>query len=95
MVSLSQTTFTNSLRETIPIYVHSVDVETVIAAGSTRMREVVSKEELGGLLKAYSKALDRVFYLCTAIAAVSWAFSWFMGWKDVRSKRPVEKQTDV
>lgn len=67
MVALSQTIFTNSLRNGI-----------------------VAGDDLDGLPKAYSIALDRIFYLCASVAVASWIFSWGMGWTDIREKK--EKQ---
>lgn len=90
-VAFAQTTFTNSLRQTIPAYAPAVNVDTVIAAGPTTMRQIVSSSELEGLLIAYSKSIDRIFYLGAAIAVVAFFLSCFMGWKDIRKK---EEQTD-
>ncbi|KAI9879279.1 MAG: hypothetical protein M1830_009009 [Pleopsidium flavum] len=86
MVVLAQTIFTNSLRETVPKYAPSVNAETVIAAGSTRMRQIVPSSEITGVLLAYSTSIDRIFYLCASIAVVSFFFSCFMGWQDIRKK---------
>ena len=102
MVSLSQTIFSNSLHDEIPKYAPNVDTKAVIAAGSTRMRDIFTNEaQLRGVLKAYSVAIDRVFYLCAGISVVSWIFSWWMGWIDVRGqekggrKTSSEKEKDV
>ena len=92
MVVCSQTIFTNSLRQTIPVYAPSLDAETVIAAGATAMRKIVPGNELGGLLLAYSTSLDRIFYLCASIAVVSLGFSCFMGWTDIRKKEEKPEQ---
>lgn len=64
MVALSQTIFTNSLRDS-----------------------VIAGDGLDGSPKAYSIALDRIFYLCAGVAVTSWFFSWGMGWTDVREKK--------
>lgn len=87
MVSLSQTIFTNSLHDTIPVYAPSItNPDTAAAAGLTtsNLKGIVTDSELPGLLKAYSVALDRIFYLCAGIAVASWVFSWGMGWTDIR-----------
>lgn len=91
MVVFSQAIFTNSLRQTIPTYAPPVDAETIIAAGATQLRRNVPSNELGGVLLAYSKSLDRIYYLTASIAVISLFLSYFMGWKDLRKK---EEATD-
>ena len=96
MVSLSQTIFSNSIHNDIPRYAPSVDPEAVIAAGSTRMRDLVTDSvELKGVLKAYSVAIDRIFYLCAGISVVSLVLSYWMGWIDVRGQKGNESTTSL
>lgn len=92
MVVVAQTIFTNSLRQTLPSYAPSVNVGAVIAAGATGMRHILPSNELGAVLLAYSISLDRIFYLCAAIAVVSLFFSCFMGWTDIRKKEEKREQ---
>ena len=52
------------------------------------MRELITDSvQLKGVLKAYSVAIDRIFYLCAGISVVSLVLSWWMGGIDVRAKR--------
>jgi hypothetical protein len=37
---------------------------------------------------AYSKSVDRVFYLATGTGVGWFCFAWGMGWKDIRKKKP-------
>ena len=90
-LSFSDTILTNSLSELIPKYAPSVDPEIVINAGATAFRSYVSGAELPGVLVAYAKSVDRVFYLTTGMACGCFFFSCFMGWRDIRVKGSVSK----
>jgi hypothetical protein len=90
-LSFADTIFTNSLKSQLPQYAPSVNPEVVIAAGATAIRNVVAKNELAGVLVAYGKSVDRVFYLTAGAAVGCFCFAWGMGWKDIRKKKPVER----
>jgi hypothetical protein len=75
--------FSRGLRSTIPQYAPTVDPETVIDAGATGFRGIVSETSLRGVLLAYSKSLGHVFYLVAALSVVHFFFAWGMGWKNV------------
>lgn len=51
---------------------------------------VIPADLLGGVLLAYSKSIDRIFYFATGICGISFVFSWFMGWVDIRKKPQTE-----
>ncbi|OJJ50764.1 hypothetical protein ASPZODRAFT_56036 [Penicilliopsis zonata CBS 506.65] len=80
--------FDNSLKTLIPQYAPSANSEAIIAAGATAFREVVSEDALEGVLVAYAKSIDRVFYMAAAVGAASFFTAWGMGWKDIRKKKP-------
>jgi len=88
-LTFADTIFTNSLKSEIPRYAPSVNPEVVIAAGATAIRNVVAINELAGVLVAYSKSVDRVFYLAAGTAVGCFGFAWAMGWKDIREKKQV------
>jgi len=90
-LSFSDTIFTNSLKTLVPKYAPSVDPQTVINAGATGFRTVVDGVQLKGVLVAYAKSLDRVFYLTVGAAVGSFLFGWFMGFKDITKKEQVSK----
>ncbi|KAI9667450.1 MAG: hypothetical protein M1821_000266 [Bathelium mastoideum] len=90
-LSFCDTIFTNSLKTLVPKYAPSVDPEVIINAGATGFRTVISKVQQTGVLVAYSKVVDRVFYFTTGLAAASFAFCWFMGFNDIRKKNQVSK----
>jgi hypothetical protein len=86
MIVVSQTIFTNSLTKLIPQYAPGVTASLVIAAGSTNIRKVVPVDSIAGVLLAYAKSLDRVWYFCAGIALPSFIFAWFMGWRNFQQK---------
>jgi hypothetical protein len=87
----SDTIFTNSLIALLPEYAPLADPKAVVAAGATGLRNVVSPRLLPGVLIAYAKSVDRVFYLTTGAAVAGFIVSWGMGWKDIRPKKQVGK----
>jgi hypothetical protein len=52
----------------------------------------VSDQNLPGVLKAYANSVDHVFYLVAAMGVVAFTFSFGMGWKDIRKKKPAAEQ---
>ncbi|MCJ1299983.1 hypothetical protein MMC08_002777 [Hypocenomyce scalaris] len=85
-LSFSDTIFTNSLKTLIPIYAPSVSAQTIIDAGATGFQNEVSGANLAGVLIAYAKSIDRVFYLTAGMGVGCFVFAWGMGWKDIRKK---------
>ena len=85
-LSFSSTIFTNSLKTLIPKYAPSVDPQTIINAGASGFRNDISGTALSGVLIAYAKSIDPVFYLTAGMAVGCFVFSWGMGWKDMRDK---------
>jgi len=96
MLTFGETILTNSLRNLIPTYAPGVNPETVIAAGATGVRGVITDAtQLAGVLVAYSKSIDRVFYLAIGCSAACFLFAWAMGWKDIRKKPKAKKATEA
>ncbi len=48
---------------------------------------MVAGHDLDGRPKAYSVAIDRIFYLGASVAVASWMFSWGMGWTTLHVAR--------
>lgn len=94
-LSFGTTIFTQSLRQLIPSHDSGVNPETIIEAGATGFRNIIDPEEIGGILVAYAKSIDRVFYLITALAAVSFFFAFGLGFKDIREKKTPEATKEV
>ncbi|CAG7922357.1 unnamed protein product [Penicillium olsonii] len=85
-LTLGQVTFINSLKAALSLHASSGNSAAVIAAGAGDVRAVVSKDELPGVLVAYSQGIDHVFYLATGIALGCFCVAWGMGWKDIRKR---------
>lgn len=94
-LSFSTTIFTQSLRHLIPSDSNGIDPESIIAAGATGFRKILSPDALGGILIAYAKSIDRVFYLITALTAASFFFAFGLGFKDIREKKKPEAAKEV
>jgi len=90
-LTFADTIFTNSLKTQIPHYAPAVDPKVVIAGGSAAIRDVFTGDDLAGVLLAYSKSVDRVFYLTAGAGVGAFCFAWGMGWKDIRKKTPVKQ----
>lgn len=84
--------FSTGLKSLVPKYAPNVNPQTVIAAGATGIRDVVPGQDLPGVLKAYAKSVDHVFYMATALGVWGVIFSFGMGWKDIRKKKPATEQ---
>ncbi|KAI1412496.1 MFS general substrate transporter [Hypoxylon sp. FL1857] len=82
----AQTVFSNSLREQIETHVPGVNAEQIVAAGARSIRQLVSGEQLAGVLQAYSTSINNVMYMGIAVSGVSFALCWGLGWKDIRVK---------
>jgi hypothetical protein len=93
-VVLCQTIFTNSLFELVPQYAPDVDPGVVIAAGSTKVRDVVAPGQIAQVLVAYAKSIDRTWYLTTAVTALAFVFAWLLGFQDIR-KKPEDENSQV
>jgi hypothetical protein len=94
-LSFSATIFTHSLRQQIPIQDPQVDAQAIIAAGATEFRKILSPSDLGGVLIAYAKSIDRVFYLITAFTAVSFFLAFGLGFKDIREKKVPKEEKEA
>ncbi|KAI0018864.1 major facilitator superfamily domain-containing protein [Xylariomycetidae sp. FL0641] len=90
-LALCQLIFTESLRAQIPQQAPTTDAAAIIQAGATGFRELVSTEDLPGVLRAYANSVDRVFYLVAAVAAAEVLAIWALGWQDMRKKEEIGK----
>ncbi|KAJ0107115.1 hypothetical protein J7T55_014643 [Diaporthe amygdali] len=82
--SVASTVFNSGLRTQIPRYAPSIDPETVIEAGASRIRDVVPASELRHVLMGYVRAVDQVYYITLASFGLSCAVVWGLGWRDIR-----------
>jgi hypothetical protein len=86
-LSIADTVFTNKLRAWIDQFAPTVNPQIVINAGATGVRQVVSPQDLSGVLAAYAKSCDDVFFLAMAASAAAFLFAWGLGWTDIRKKK--------
>jgi hypothetical protein len=95
LLSFSSTIFTQSLRKLIPRQDPGADAQAIIAAGATGFRNTLKPGEIGSILIAYAKSIDRVFYLITALSAVSFFLAFGLGFKDIREKKAPKEVKEV
>lgn len=74
-----------------------MNADAVISGGATSFRNVVSSQELPGVLSAYSTATGQTFYLSVGASAATFFFTFGMGWQKIKTKRDaqVENETNV
>ncbi|KAI0204997.1 major facilitator superfamily transporter [Astrocystis sublimbata] len=93
-VVASNAIFTQSLTHQISELVPSVSPEAALTAGGSAeaVRALLppGSPDLEGLLLAYSRSVNAVFYLLTAVAVVCFAAAWGMGWVDIRKRKTPE-----
>lgn len=80
--------FSTGLQTLIPQNAPNANVAAIVAAGATGFRDVTSAQDLPGVLKAYAKSIDHVFYMGAALGVVCVVSSFGVGWKDIRKKNP-------
>ena len=88
-ISIAQNVFSNTLVSSIPKYVSDVDPRLIVSVGATHIRDVVSSEQLRGVLLAYTYALTRAFVLPIATASAAFVASLFTPWLSVKGKKLV------
>ncbi|KAI0514349.1 putative MFS multidrug transporter [Xylaria bambusicola] len=90
----SNAIFTETLTQQVSVLAPSVSPRSALEAGggaeAVRALLPPGSPELTGLLLAYSRSVNSVFYLLTAVAVVCFAASWGMGWVDIRKKKTPE-----
>jgi hypothetical protein len=79
--------FSSGLTSLIPKDAPGIDTQMIISAGATGIQSAVSSKDLPGVLTAYAKSIDYVFYLSAALGACGVGFACGMGWKDIRTKK--------
>ncbi|KAF2673519.1 efflux pump [Microthyrium microscopicum] len=88
---VAQLIFSHGLKSEIPKYAPEVNPQSIIDAGATKFRQFITPSQLPAVLEGYDKAIIHVFYLGTAITALSFFVSLGMGWKKIaqKKKKPV------
>lgn len=86
-ISIAQNIFSNGLIKNVPKYAPNVAAETVVNAGSTHLRQVISPADLPGVLKAYAIAIENAFVLPIAVGAIAVICGCCVEWKSVKGKK--------
>ncbi|OLN81036.1 putative HC-toxin efflux carrier TOXA 25 [Colletotrichum chlorophyti] len=86
-ITCAQVIFSEGLGRSLAKYAPAVDARTVLAAGGTGFRTVVEEDDLPGVLVAYAKSINEVFYLLAGLGVLMFGLSWGMGWVDIRNKK--------
>ena len=92
MLALAETNFTSSLKTALPKYAPGVSAQKVLMAGATNIRKDVPPELLDGVLEAYAKAINNVFYFGAAITAMVFVCAWGTGWKSIKKVKKVKTE---
>lgn len=90
-LTIAETIFSQSLLAEIPTHAPNVDAASVASLGATSFRSAVSSADLPGVVFAYSRSIDHVFYLTCGSGAVAFLFAWGMGWEDIRKYKDKEE----
>ena len=91
-VALGETIFSTGIKNALPKFAPTVNIQQVIDAGATHYRDVIEEEEITGVALAYCEALNHVFYLITGAGAMVFVFSLGMGWKSVKKAKAVKTE---
>ena len=86
-LTLAQVIFSDRLRHGLVTYAPELNSEEIIVAGATAVRRVVPAASFPGVLLAYSKSVDSVFYLATGAAGGAFLFSFGMRWMNIKKGR--------
>ena len=91
-LSFAETTFSNGLTKYVPTYAPGTNAETVIQAGATAVRQSVPSTALAGVLQAYNKSINNVFYLAAGAAVATFVFCWGLGWKSIKKAKKIQQE---
>lgn len=86
-LAVAQAIFSHGLRANLRRYAPATDPDTIMALGATAFQTFVPATEMPGVLAAFSKAINWVFYLAVGVVVVSFLASFGVGWKSVRKQK--------
>ncbi|CAI7601261.1 unnamed protein product [Penicillium glandicola] len=86
-ISVGQNIFQNQFAHVMHMEDPSVDVATVLSAGTTTLRKHLPAEQLPAVLKSYNSAITQAFYVGVALAALSSIGTVALEWKSVKKPR--------
>ncbi|KAJ4372060.1 hypothetical protein N0V83_003833 [Neocucurbitaria cava] len=85
-VALSQTIFNEQLSKELVKNAPGIDIQALLAAGTFGIREVVSPEQLPGVLQSYNAAITDTFYLSASTTAIAFFVALGLPWINVKKK---------
>lgn len=88
-ISIAQNIFSNKLVSSIRSDASGVDPATIIAAGATHIKDVVSADQVPAVLQAYNTAVTSAFVLPIATSCIAFLCSLVVEWKSVKGKKLV------
>jgi len=86
-LSFAQTTFSAGLLNALPKFAPGVLAKSVVDAGATGFREMVTAKDLVGVVKAFNEAVNHVFWVITGCSVLVFCFSWGIGWKSIKKAK--------
>lgn len=85
LVCVGQAVFNSELRSRLSSF-DRIDVATIVGAGATQLRNVVSADRLADVLVEYNAALRSYYYVGVAAACFAILPSLGIEWKNVKGK---------
>lgn len=85
-VSVGQNVFTNQLLHALRQKVPHISAETIMVAGPTEFRNIVSVDSILQVESAYNDAVQASFYVAVAVSAASIIGVVFTEWKSIHEK---------
>lgn len=92
MVSAAQAGFTNTLIKRLAVLAPTVDPQTVVAAGATRVHQMFEGEELEAVMQSYMDGLRVVFIIIVVLAGVATVLSVGLPWVSIKERGQGEKE---
>lgn len=89
-IAIANVVFNDKLKNELESRLPGVDAQTIIDAGATAVRKVVSVEDLPEAVAAYAKGVDVVFSVAMGATCAMFVTAWGMGWTDLRKKEVKE-----
>jgi ABC-type sulfate transport system permease component len=72
----------NQISQRIP----NIDAASIVAAGATGIRNLVSADQLPLVLEAYNQAVRNVFIIAVVTGCCGFIISFFFEWKSIKGK---------
>ena len=85
--SVGNTVLTNQLVSNLAKHAPSVPPLLVLGTGASELKSTFSKDVLPGIVLSYNDALQKVFLVCTVMAAFTIIGSLCVEWNSVKGKK--------